>query len=126
MHGCSLTEQDTESSLSPFPQMETSSVLDKVAYLKGELPTWATNILRNVSGRWDGAGGLPHSQRWTQVLKHMELPPRLLQPCPLTLAPRKHSLACPVGVKPGGWGCWFLGHLSALGSSLSCRKVSVS
>ncbi|XP_059044413.1 prominin-2 isoform X1 [Mustela lutreola] len=30
-------------------QTETSGVLDKVTYLKGELPTWATSILRNES-----------------------------------------------------------------------------
>ncbi|XP_039087670.1 prominin-2 isoform X1 [Hyaena hyaena] len=30
-------------------QIETSGVLDKVTYLKGELPTWATSILRNES-----------------------------------------------------------------------------
>ncbi|XP_027973041.1 prominin-2 [Eumetopias jubatus] len=36
-------------SSAPNLQMETSGVLDKVAYLKGELPTWATSILRNES-----------------------------------------------------------------------------
>ncbi|XP_034515456.1 prominin-2 isoform X4 [Ailuropoda melanoleuca] len=36
-------------SSAPNLQVETSGVLDKVTYLKGELPTWATSILRNES-----------------------------------------------------------------------------
>ncbi|XP_057598191.1 prominin-2 isoform X5 [Hippopotamus amphibius kiboko] len=36
-------------SSAPHLQPETSGVLDRVAYLKGELPTWATRILRNES-----------------------------------------------------------------------------
>ncbi|KAM8787352.1 prominin-2 isoform 2-T2 [Rhynchonycteris naso] len=33
----------------PNLQLETSGVLDKVTHLKGELPAWATHILRNES-----------------------------------------------------------------------------
>lgn len=100
--------------------------MDKVTYLKGELPTWATSILRNVSGPWGGAGGLPHGQRWIEVLRHMELLPRLLLlPVPSPWLPGKP--ARPVLLVPAmGAGQGGLGHLPAVGSSLSCRKVSVS
>ncbi|KAF0876560.1 PROM2 protein, partial [Crocuta crocuta] len=43
-----LTVRSLASS-APNLQIETSGVLDKVTYLKGELPTWATSILRNES-----------------------------------------------------------------------------
>eukprot|EP00070_Physeter_catodon_P023135 XP_023985543.1 prominin-2 isoform X3 [Physeter catodon] len=36
-------------SSAPLLQLETSDVLDRVTHLKGELPTWATRILKNES-----------------------------------------------------------------------------
>ncbi|KAM9212329.1 prominin-2 isoform 1-T1 [Dugong dugon] len=36
-------------SSTPNLQLETKSILDKATYLKGELPAWATRILRNES-----------------------------------------------------------------------------
>ncbi|XP_068420513.1 prominin-2 [Eschrichtius robustus] len=36
-------------SSAPLLQLETSDVLDRVTHLKGELPTWATHILKNES-----------------------------------------------------------------------------
>lgn len=106
-----------------LPQMETSGVLDKVTQLKGELPTWATSILRNVSWTWHRGWGQPHSQRWTELLMHMEL---LLSPVPSPWLPGKPAQPVLLVLGMGGGGGWLLGPLPAVGSSLSCRKVSVS
>ncbi|KAL2774224.1 prominin-2 isoform 1 precursor [Daubentonia madagascariensis] len=43
-----LSVRTLESS-APTLQLETSDILGNVTYLKGELPAWATRILRNVS-----------------------------------------------------------------------------
>lgn len=124
MSGCFLTEQGTELSPSPFPQLETSDVLDKITNLRGELPTWATHILKNVSRGMGRGWGLPQSRRWAAGVRHMGLPP---QASP-ALSPHPGKPARPVLMVPGigGRGCWFLGLVPAQGSSLSCRKVSVS
>lgn len=60
MSGCSLTEQISS------PQLETSRVMDRVTHLKGELPAWATRILRNVSAG-GGAASEPEVGRKAEV-----------------------------------------------------------